>query len=153
MRPRGLHLVENHLLVEGEAVSASLFDFGLFLYHYVDELRKNGSGPYFYIPKLESHVEARLHALNHSMFRLARGFSTEGMPAFVRLQGEEFEEEREGYRAIRHQTFVGASYFDEIASVISSKSASTLAMSGSTEEQQFENEPARIRSARKTDSD
>lgn len=60
VRPRGLHLVEKHLLVDGEPVSASFFDFGLFLYHNVDTLRKKGSGPYFYIPKMESHLEARL---------------------------------------------------------------------------------------------
>ena len=60
VRPRGLHLAESHLLVEGEEASASLFDFGLFLYHNAGELKKKGSGPYFYIPKLESHLEARL---------------------------------------------------------------------------------------------
>ncbi|HKT22145.1 MAG TPA: malate synthase A, partial [Nitrososphaerales archaeon] len=60
VRPRGLHLTENHMLVDGAAVSASFFDFGLFLYHNADALRSNGSGPYFYIPKLESHLEARL---------------------------------------------------------------------------------------------
>ena len=60
VRPRGLHLVEKHVLVDGEPVSASLFDFGLFLYHNVDALLKKGSGPYYYIPKLEGHKEARL---------------------------------------------------------------------------------------------
>ena len=60
VRPRGLHLVESHMAVEGEPVAASFFDFGLFLYHNVDALRKKGSGPYLYIPKLESHLEARL---------------------------------------------------------------------------------------------
>lgn len=88
---------------------------------------------------------AGFHALNHSMFKLAREFATEGMPAFVRLQKEEFEDEREGYGAIKHQAFVGTTYFDEVASVISSHTASTLAMKGSTEEEQFEREPARSR--------
>ncbi|HKT21174.1 MAG TPA: malate synthase A [Nitrososphaerales archaeon] len=60
VRPRGLHLDESHLFVEDEPVAASFFDFGLFLYHNVDALRANGTGPYFYIPKLESHREARL---------------------------------------------------------------------------------------------
>ena len=91
---------------------------------------------------------AGFHALNHSMFKLAKEFATEGMPAFVRLQEEEFEDEREGYGAVKHQAFVGAGYFDEVASVISSRSASTLAMEGSTEEQQFGREPAKIRSTR-----
>lgn len=60
VRPRGWHLNEKHLLVDGEATSASLFDFGLFLFHNAKALIKRGSGPYFYLPKLESHREARL---------------------------------------------------------------------------------------------
>jgi len=91
---------------------------------------------------------AGFHALNHSMFKLAKEFAVEGMPAFVRLQREEFEDEREGYGAIKHQAFVGTTYFDEVASVISSRTASTLAMKGSTEEEQFEREPVRARDTR-----
>src|SRR2546427_13065896 len=62
VRPRGWHLVERHVTVDGEPVSASLFDFGLFLFHNARALlrRQSGSGPYFYLPKLESHLEARL---------------------------------------------------------------------------------------------
>ena len=60
VRPRGWHLVERHMRVDGEPVSASLFDFGLFLFHNAEELVKRGSGPYVYLPKLESHLEARL---------------------------------------------------------------------------------------------
>jgi malate synthase len=60
VRPRGWHLVEKHVVVEGEPVSASLFDFGLYFFHNAQELLKRGSGPYFYLPKLESHLEARL---------------------------------------------------------------------------------------------
>jgi malate synthase len=60
VRPRGWHLPERHLLVDGEPVSASLFDFGLYLFHCARRLLDGGSGPYFYIPKLESHLEARL---------------------------------------------------------------------------------------------
>jgi malate synthase len=60
VRPRGWHLVERHVLVDGEPVSASLFDFGLFLFHNARALIDKGSGPYFYLPKLESHLEARL---------------------------------------------------------------------------------------------
>jgi malate synthase len=60
VRPRGWHLVEKHALLDGAPVSASLFDFGLHLFHNADELRRRGSGPYFYLPKLESHREARL---------------------------------------------------------------------------------------------
>lgn len=60
VRPRGWHLVEKHVTVDGEPVSASLFDFGLFLFHNARRLISNGAGPYFYLPKLESHLEARL---------------------------------------------------------------------------------------------
>ena len=59
-RPRGWHLHERHVLVDGEPVSASLFDFGLAFFHNAAELLERGSGPYFYLPKLESHLEARL---------------------------------------------------------------------------------------------
>jgi len=60
VRPRGWHLVERHVLVDGTAISASLFDFGLYFYHNARELLYRGTGPYFYLPKLESHREARL---------------------------------------------------------------------------------------------
>jgi malate synthase len=62
IRPRGWHLAERHLTVDGERVSGSLFDFGLFLFHNGRELLERGSGPYLYLPKLESHLEARLWA-------------------------------------------------------------------------------------------
>ena len=60
IRPRGWHLDEAHVLVDGSAISASLLDFGLVLFHNASEQLNRGSGPYFYLPKLESHLEARL---------------------------------------------------------------------------------------------
>jgi malate synthase len=60
VRPRGWHLPEGHLIVDGEPVSGSLFDFGLAFFHNARELLDRGSGPYYYLPKLESHLEARL---------------------------------------------------------------------------------------------
>src|SRR6195952_128939 len=60
VRPRGWHLVEKHFLVDGAPISASLFDFGLYFFHNAKNLLAKGSGPYFYLPKLESHLEARL---------------------------------------------------------------------------------------------
>jgi malate synthase len=60
VRPRGWHLVEHHVDVDGEPVPAALFDFGLFLFHNAAALLAAGTGPYFYLPKLESHLEARL---------------------------------------------------------------------------------------------
>ncbi len=76
VRPRGWHLSERHLLVDGAQVSASLFDFGLALYWNATELLERGSGPYFYLPKLESHLEARLWAQ-----AFALGEETLGLPA------------------------------------------------------------------------
>ena len=60
VRPRGWHLVEKHVLLDGEPISASLVDFGLYFFHNARELLERGCGPYFYLPKLESHLEARL---------------------------------------------------------------------------------------------
>ena len=60
IRPRGWHLDERHVLVDGEPISGSIFDFGLYLFHNAKELLSRGSGPYFYLPKMESHLEARL---------------------------------------------------------------------------------------------
>jgi malate synthase len=60
VRPRGWHLLEKHALVDGEPVSASLFDFGLFFFHNARTQLERGAGPYFYLPKMESHLEARL---------------------------------------------------------------------------------------------
>jgi len=60
VRPRGWHLLEQHLMVDGEPMSGSLFDFGLYFFHNAAELISRGTGPYFYLPKLQSHLEARL---------------------------------------------------------------------------------------------
>jgi len=60
VRPRGWHLPEKHVLVDGQPISGSLLDFGLFLFHNAQALRAAGTGPYFYLPKMESHLEARL---------------------------------------------------------------------------------------------
>ncbi|MCS6783945.1 MAG: malate synthase A, partial [Candidatus Caldarchaeum sp.] len=59
VRPRGLHLVEKNMRIDGEPVPAALFDYGLYLFHNASELRSRGTGPYFYIPKLEHYLEAR----------------------------------------------------------------------------------------------
>ena len=60
VRPRGWHMLEKHFLVDGQPISGSLFDFGLYFFHNAKELVARGSGPYFYLPKMESHLEARL---------------------------------------------------------------------------------------------
>ena len=60
VRPRGLHLPEKHFLVDGKPIPGCLFDFGMFFFHNAHALLSKGSGPYFYLPKLQSHLEARL---------------------------------------------------------------------------------------------
>ena len=84
---------------------------------------------------------AGFHSLNAAMFELARGYAEEQMPAYVRLQQHEFELEEFGYTATRHQHEVGAGYFDLVTQAVSPDSE-TLALKGSTEEAQFEKEPA-----------
>jgi isocitrate lyase len=78
------------------------------------------------------------HALNQSTFELAHGYARRGMSAYVELQQREFDLEGEGYTATRHQREVGAGYFDDVMTSISAGASSTLALAGSTEEQQFE---------------
>jgi isocitrate lyase len=80
---------------------------------------------------------AGFHALNESMFELARGYARNGMTAYVNLQERELALEEDGYTATRHQREVGAGYFDDVAQVISGGLSSTLALKGSTEEAQF----------------
>ncbi|HEY3055401.1 MAG TPA: isocitrate lyase [Thermoanaerobaculia bacterium] len=80
---------------------------------------------------------AGFHALNFSMFELARHYREEGMAAYSRLQQAEFAAEKNGYTATKHQREVGTGYFDEVAKVISDGEASTIALEGSTEAAQF----------------
>jgi isocitrate lyase len=77
------------------------------------------------------------HALNLAMFELANAYRRDGMYGYSQLQQREFAQEAYGYRATRHQAFVGTGYFDAVQTVISAGQASTTAMSGSTEQQQF----------------
>ena len=78
------------------------------------------------------------HSLNFAMFELARGYRDRGMAAYSELQQEEFAAEKDGYEAVRHQEFVGVPYFDEITEVVTGGRSSSLAMKGSTEEDQFQ---------------
>src|SRR6056297_2551071 len=81
---------------------------------------------------------AGFHALNHSMFELARKYKDGGMAAYSELQQAEFSNEQFGYSATRHQREVGTGYFDEVAQVITGGTSSTGALKGSTEEEQFD---------------
>ncbi|HKH78085.1 MAG TPA: isocitrate lyase [Rubrobacteraceae bacterium] len=80
---------------------------------------------------------AGFHALNHAMFELARDYKERGMAAYSELQQAEFASEKYGYTATKHQREVGAGYFDEVAQVVAGGTASTTALTGSTEEAQF----------------
>jgi isocitrate lyase len=80
---------------------------------------------------------AGFHALNYSMFELARGYGERGMAAYTELQQAEFAAEEHGYTATRHQREVGAGYFDDVAQVVAGGGTSTTALTGSTEDEQF----------------
>ena len=80
---------------------------------------------------------AGFHSLNHGMFELARGYATENMTAYVRLQQAEFAAEANGYTATRHQREVGTGYFDEVTQAVQAGRSSVTALTGSTEEEQF----------------
>ncbi len=80
---------------------------------------------------------AGFHSLNTGMYELAKAYNARGMAAYSKLQDREFSYESEGYKAIKHQAFVGARYFDTIQNVVTSGKTSTAALAGSTEEEQF----------------
>ena len=93
---------------------------------------------------------AGFHALNYSMFKLAQGYRENGMVAYAKLQQAEFDLEKDGYTATRHQREVGTGYFDEVAQAISGGMSSTTALAGSTSMVQFERDSltiARMRSS------
>jgi isocitrate lyase len=82
---------------------------------------------------------AGFHSINYGMFDLARGFKESGMTAYSHLQQAEFDAEKNfGYKAVKHQAFVGTGYFDDVAQVVAGGTSSTTALRGSTEEEQFE---------------
>ncbi len=86
---------------------------------------------------------AGFHALNYSMFELASGYAAHGMPAFVELQQKEFAAVAQGFTAVKHQREVGTGYFDEITTVVQGANTSTTALTGSTENEQFFDQPER----------
>jgi isocitrate lyase len=80
---------------------------------------------------------AGFHSLNYSMFELAHGYARNNMSAFVELQEKEFAAAEKGFTAVKHQREVGTGYFDEITQIITARTASTTALHGSTENEQF----------------
>jgi malate synthase len=120
VRPRGWHLPENHVLVDGQPISGSLFDFGLYIFHNGRRLLEKGSGPYFYLPKLESHLEARLW---NDVFLSAQdqlGIPRGSIKATVLIETilAAFEMEEILYELREHSAGLNAGRWDYIFSVI-----------------------------------
>jgi malate synthase len=120
IRPRGWHLPERHHLVDGEPVSASLFDFGLVMFHNARELLDRGSGPYFYLPKLESHLEARLWADAFALAEAELALPAGSIRCTVLIETilAAFEMEEILYELRNHGCSLNAGRWDYIFSVI-----------------------------------
>jgi malate synthase len=120
VRPRGWHMVERHVLVDGEPMSASLFDFGLYFFHNARTLLAHGSGPYFYLPKLESHLEARLWDDVFSLAQAELGIAHGSIRATVLIETvlAAFEMDEILYELRDHAAGLNAGRWDYIFSVI-----------------------------------
>jgi malate synthase len=120
VRPRGWHLVERHAVVDGEPVSASLFDFGLYFFHNARELLERGSGPYLYLPKLESHLEARLWNDVFNSAQRALGVPVSSVRATVLIETilAAFEMDEILYELREHSAGLNAGRWDYIFSII-----------------------------------
>jgi len=120
VRPRGWHLPEKHVLVDGEPISASLFDFGLYVFHCAERLLDAGSGPYFYLPKLESHLEARLWNDVFVAAQDALGIMGRRIRATVLIETilAAFEMEEILYELREHSAGLNAGRWDYMFSVI-----------------------------------
>src|SRR3954452_6320260 len=120
VRPRGLHLPERHLAVDGEPVAGAFMDFGLFVFHNARELLERGAGPYFYIPKLESHVEARLWKDAFVLAEDALGLKRGTIKATVLIETlpAAFEMDEVLYELRDHSAGLNAGRWDYIFSAI-----------------------------------
>lgn len=120
VRPRGWHLDESGIEVDGQPVSGSLFDFGLYFFHNAKELLARGSGPYFYLPKLESHLEARLwnDVFIHAQSRLGLDNGTIKATVLIETIPAAFEMEEILYELREHSAGLNAGRWDYIFSVI-----------------------------------
>ncbi len=120
VRPRGWHLLEKHVTLGGEPVSASLFDFGLYVFHNARELLDRGTGPYFYLPKLESHLEARLWNDAFLLAQDALGVPRGTIRATVLIETlpAAFEMEEILYELREHSAGLNAGRWDYIFSLI-----------------------------------
>lgn len=120
VRPRGWHLLEKHVLVDGTPISGSLFDFGLYFFHNARRLLERGAGPYFYLPKMESHLEARLW---NDVFQMAQdelGLPRGTIRATVLIETilAAFEMEEILYELREHSAGLNAGRWDYMFSII-----------------------------------
>jgi malate synthase len=120
VRPRGWHLAEKHVLVDGEPMSGALFDFALFFFHNAKELVARGTGPYFYLPKLESHLEARLwnNVFLHAQARLGLPKGTVRATVLIETILAAFEMEEILYELRDHSAGLNCGRWDYIFSFI-----------------------------------
>jgi malate synthase len=120
VRPRGWHLPEQHLLVDGEPISGALFDFGLYYFHNAPALLAQGTGPYFYIPKLESHLEARLwnDVFVHTQERFGHPKGTIKATVLIETLPAAFEMDEILWELRDHITGLNAGRWDYIFSFI-----------------------------------
>src|ERR1700730_2087481 len=120
VRPRGWHLDERHVEIGGKPVSGSLFDFGLSFFHNAERLAKKGSGPYFYLPKLESHLEARLwnDVFNFAQDDLGIPRGTIRATVLIETILAAFEMEEILFELREHSSGLNAGRWDYIFSVI-----------------------------------
>src|SRR5689334_12810474 len=120
VRPRGWHLLERHMLVDGDPVSASLFDFGLFFFHNAEKLVAQGTGPYFYLPKIECHLEARLwdHVFNEAETRLNLPRGTIKATVLIETLPAAFEMDEILYELRDHAAGLNCGRWDYIFSAI-----------------------------------
>jgi malate synthase len=120
VRPRGWHLSEKHLLLEGEPIPASLVDFGLYFFHNARELLDRGTGPYFYLPKLESHLEARLWNDAFNLAQDALGLPRGTIRATVLIETilAAFEMDEILYELRHHSAGLNCGRWDYIFSII-----------------------------------
>jgi malate synthase len=119
-RPRGWHLPEKHVLQDGEPISGSLLDFGLYAFHNAQELLSRGTGPYFYLPKLESHIEARLWNDVFTLTEQALGIPADSIKATVLIETlpAAFEMDEILYELRDHSAGLNCGRWDYIFSAI-----------------------------------
>jgi malate synthase len=120
VRPRGWHLPEKHMTVDGEPIAGALVDFGLYFFHNARRLVERGSGPYFYLPKMESHLEARLwnDVFNHSEDALGVDRGTVRATVLIETVPAAFEMEEILYELREHGASLNAGRWDYMFSMI-----------------------------------